>query len=31
LGMLRFYVAGGNDKIRDMIAEAMEESQKIRR
>jgi len=30
-GMLRFYVAGGNSKIRDMIAEAMEESQKIRR
>lgn len=29
-GMLRFYVVGRNDKIRDMIAEAMEESQKIR-
>ena len=30
-GMLRFYVAGGNNKIKDMIEEAMEESQKIRR
>lgn len=29
--MLRFYVAGGNDKIRDMIGEAMEESKKIKR
>jgi len=28
--MLRFYVSGGNDKIRDLIAEAMEESKKIR-
>jgi len=29
-GTLRFYVIGGNDKIKDMIEEAMEESQKIR-
>lgn len=31
LGMLRFYVIGGNEKIRDMIADAMEKSEKIRR
>ena len=29
-GTLRFYVIGANEKIREMIEEAMEESQKIR-
>jgi len=30
-GTLRFYVSGENDKIKDMIEKAMEESQKIGR